>query len=100
MTSGTMLAVALGTVGLVGLSAGANAAPVHGRQTITQTATGFLSLPAPPPIVGYPPQIYMNMLPPGAGPTFAPSRGFDFSRPDRRHDFHPFDRAFEDRDDR
>ena len=99
MTSGKTLATVLGIAGLLlGLGASANAASMRARQPTTPLA-GFRSLPQPPPIVGYPPQIYMNMLPPAAvGPSFGSN--FGFSRPERRHDFHRFDGAFQNDHDR
>jgi hypothetical protein len=95
MTQGKILAVALSIGGLLlGASAGSNATSMQAHQTTTPTATGFRSLPPPPPIVGYPPQIYMNMLPPRVvSPSFGPS--FGFSDRERHHDFHHFERAFE-----
>ena len=94
MTSGKILAMAMGVAGLLfGLGAGSNAASIQARRTTTPMASGFPNLPPPPPIVGYPPQIYMNMLPPGvASPSVGPS--FGFNDREHRHDFHRFDRAF------
>jgi hypothetical protein len=95
MTSGKISAMALGIVGwlLLGLSAGSNAAYMQGGRATTPTATGFPRLPPPPPIVGYPPQIYMNILPPGVvSPSFGLNSGF--GGPEHR-DVHRFDRSFE-----
>jgi hypothetical protein len=82
---------------LSGINAGPSVAFAQAHRTTVPTATGFQSLPAPPPIVGYPPQIYMNMLPPGvAGPGFGSNGLRRPSFGDReRHDFHRFDRSFE-----
>ena len=99
MTSGTMVAVALAIAGLMlGLDAGSNAAPMRAHPTTTPLA-GFPNLPPPPHIVGYPPQVYMNMLPPGVvDPRFRSNFGFDGRV--HRHDFHRFDRSFQNDSDR
>ena len=64
------------------------------RRATPPTAIGFQSLPPPPPIVGYPPQIYMNMLPPGGAgsdPMVSDAPSFGLEHRERRHDFHRFD---------
>jgi hypothetical protein len=101
MTRGKISVIALGIAGwlLLGLSAGSNAASMHTGQAITPMATVFPRLAPPPPIVGYPPQIYMNPLPPG---VVEPSFGSNFGFEDREHrrDFHRFGRRFEGARDR
>jgi hypothetical protein len=101
MTRGKILATVLGLAGglLLGLSAGSIAATTQARGVTVPTATGFLHLPPPPPIVGYPPQIFMNQLPPGVvRPNFGLNSGF--RGPEHRHDFQGFDGSFEDFHDR
>ena len=96
MTRGKILTTALGIAGalLLGLSAGSNAASGQARRATMPMATGFPRLPPPPPIVGYPPQIYMFGPPPGVvGSSFGSN--FGFGNPAHRHDFHRFDRRFE-----
>jgi hypothetical protein len=85
---------------VVALTAGSSVASAQARRTTIRTATGFQTLPPPPPIVGYPPQIYMNMLPPGvAGPGFGSNRlrggpNFGFAEREQRYDVHRFDQSF------
>jgi hypothetical protein len=96
MTRGKILTTVLGIAGalLLGLSAGSNAASTQARRATTLMAPGFPRLPPPPPIVGYPPQIYMFGPPPGVvGPSFGLDRGF--GDPAHRHDFRRFDRPSE-----
>jgi len=100
MTRGKILTTVLVIAGalLLGLGAGSNAASAQARRATTPVAT-FPRLPPPPPIVGYPPQIYMFGPPPGVvGSSFG--LNFGFADPARRHDFHRFDRPFENPRDR
>jgi len=101
MTRGKISTTVLVIAGalVLGLSAGSNAASAQARRATTPMATGFPRLPPPPPIVGYPPQIYMFGPPPGVvGSSFGSNVGF--ADPARRHDFHRFDRPFENPRDR
>jgi len=100
MTRGKILATVLGLAGalLLRVSDDSVAASAQARGVTIPTATGFLHLPPPPPIVGYPPQIYMNPLPPGVP---RPNAGLSFGvrGSEHRDDFHRFDRPFENRHD-
>jgi hypothetical protein len=100
MIRGKILVTLLGIVGglLLCLSAGSVVASAQARRATTPMTTGFPRLPPPPPIVGYPPQIYMSGPPPGVvRPSFGSN--FGFGAPEHRHDFHGFDRRFDDPDD-
>lgn len=95
MTRGKILVITLGVAGglLLGLSAGSRAASLQARQAVTPTTTALSRLPPPPPIVGYPPQIYMFGPPPGVvGPAFGLNGGFKGTE---NREVHRFDRPFE-----
>jgi hypothetical protein len=96
MMRGKILVTLIGIVGglLLCLSTGSVVASAQARRAATPMTTGFPRLPPPPPIVGYPPQIYMSGLPPGVvRPSFGSNFGFGGS--ERRHDFQRFDPRFE-----
>ena len=96
MIRGKILVTALGTAGwlLLGLGTGSVEASAQARRTPAPMASGFPRLPPPPPIVGYPPQIYMSGPPPGVvAPIFGSK--FGFGGPEHRHDFHRFDLPFD-----
>ena len=94
MTRGTTLGMALGIAGglLLSLGAASIAASAQARRATMPMATGFPRLPPPPPIVGYPPQIYMNGLPPGVvRPSFGSNLGFSGNQ---HREIHRFDQRF------
>ena len=95
MTHSKTLRIALGIAGglLLSLSAASIAASAQAGRATTPMATGFPRLPSAPPIVGYPPQIYMNQLPPGVvRPSFGSNLGFSGNE---HREIHRFDQPFE-----
>ena len=85
---------------LGGLNGGPSVAFAQPRRSDSTDGHGFQSLPPPPTIVGYPPQRYVNMLPPGVAGLDIGSDGFGrasggLEHREHRHDFHRFDRSCE-----